>query len=85
MAVLLEPSAELPEQVNEVFVKARSCWLKNPEVADLLENYSAYGIPVSAKPPVQPAGGVTCQLLCAVTTDWPSRASAAAAVLRPGA
>ena len=43
--------------VAAIVEKARSSWLKNNEVLDLLEGYVAAGLSVCQEPPVRPEGG----------------------------
>ena len=45
-----------PSNVREVLLKAKTSWLKNTEVCDVLENYVEYGLPVSREPPSRPPG-----------------------------
>ena len=52
----LQPSPAIPKQVRDILVKARSSWLRNTEVCDLLEHYAAYGFDVSNEPPEKPPG-----------------------------
>ena len=49
-----------PSNVREVLLKAKSSWLKNTEVCDVLENYVEYGLPVSREPPSRPPGMASC-------------------------
>ena len=42
--------------VAAIVDKARTSWLKNNEVLELLESYAAAGLSVCAEPPVRPAG-----------------------------
>lgn len=43
--------------VAAIVEKARTSWLKNNEVLDLLEGYVAAGLSVCQEPPVRPEGG----------------------------
>ncbi|GAB4813053.1 hypothetical protein N2152v2_000099 [Parachlorella kessleri] len=53
----LEPSTLLPPEVNEILAKARSSWLKNNEVLELLQGYQDWGLFMSSEAPQQPTGG----------------------------
>ncbi|KAI3428162.1 hypothetical protein D9Q98_006544 [Chlorella vulgaris] len=46
-----------PSSVAAVVEKARSSWLKNNEVLELLEGFETAGLSVCQEPPVQPPGG----------------------------
>jgi hypothetical protein len=45
-----------PSSVAAVVEKARSSWLKNNEVLELLEGFETAGLSVCQEPPVQPPG-----------------------------
>lgn len=60
-AALGQEVAHMPSHMREVVTKARTSWLKNSEVYDILVNYSAYGLPVGAEAPHCP-GGKNCSL-----------------------
>lgn len=52
-----DTSQQQPRKVREILDKAKSHWLKNTEVVDLLSNYRAYDFRVSKEAPVRPSGG----------------------------
>ena len=52
--------------VAAIVEKARTSWLKNNEVLDLLEGYVAAGLSVCQEPPVRPEGG------CCAVARWDS-------------
>lgn len=47
---------EYPKKLRDIITKAKTSWLRNQEVADILQNYRAYNFKVSTEPAVQPAG-----------------------------
>ena len=56
VAAPLEPSTLLPPEVNEILAKARSSWLKNNEVLELLQGYQDLGLFISSEAPLHPTG-----------------------------
>lgn len=46
----------LPASVREIVIKARTSWLKNADVLDILLNFQSYGLPVAKEPPNSPPG-----------------------------
>ena len=44
----------LPAHVVDILTKAKVCWLKNVELADLLRGYKQFGFQVSPQAPVRP-------------------------------
>ncbi|KAK9807768.1 hypothetical protein WJX72_008671 [[Myrmecia] bisecta] len=57
MAEPLTPTPAHPKSLKEILSKSRTCWLRNTEVCEVLQNYRAYGFQVSKESPVRPAGG----------------------------
>ncbi|KAL6767704.1 hypothetical protein ACKKBF_B36315 [Auxenochlorella protothecoides x Auxenochlorella symbiontica] len=49
--------AGLPEEVREIVAKARSSWLKNSEVFQILQHATSGLLPLSTSPPELPPGG----------------------------
>ncbi|KAL6766510.1 hypothetical protein ACKKBG_A36315 [Auxenochlorella protothecoides x Auxenochlorella symbiontica] len=49
--------AGLPEEVREIVAKARSSWLKNSEVFQILQHATSGLLPLSTSPPELPSGG----------------------------
>lgn len=47
---------QLPKALRNILTKARTSWLRNQEVVDLLTNYKAYDFRVSKEPPQKPPG-----------------------------
>lgn len=47
---------ELPKVLRDILTKARTSWLRNQEVVDLLSRYRQYGFRVSNEPPQKPPG-----------------------------
>ena len=47
---------ELPKSLRDILTKARTSWLRNQEVVDLLSRHRQYGIRVSKEPPQKPPG-----------------------------
>ena len=47
---------QLPKALRNILTKARTSWLRNQEVVDLLTNYKAYQFRVSKEPPQKPPG-----------------------------
>lgn len=50
------PTRELPKVLRDILTKARTSWLRNQEVVDLLSRYRQYGFRVSKEPPQKPPG-----------------------------
>ncbi|EIE21793.1 CG-1-domain-containing protein [Coccomyxa subellipsoidea C-169] len=48
---------QLPKVLRDILTKARTSWLRNQEVVDLLTNYRSYRFRVSKEPPQKPPGG----------------------------
>lgn len=48
--------APLPKPVRDLITKARTSWLKNTEVLDLLQNYSKYRFQLNRETPICPPG-----------------------------
>ena len=46
----------LPPATKSAISRAKTSWLKNTEVVDLLLNHQKYRLPVSSDPPNKPAG-----------------------------
>lgn len=46
----------LPKPVRDLITKARTSWLKNTEVVDLLQNYSKYRFQLNRETPICPPG-----------------------------
>lgn len=59
----------LPPNIREIIVKARTSWLKNTEVMELLRNHEAYGLPVGREAPDCPGGPLFLSLTPSL---WPS-------------
>ncbi len=53
----------LPKPVRDLITKARTSWLKNTEVLDLLQNYSKYRFQLNRETPICPPGNVRNSLL----------------------
>ncbi|BDA47093.1 probable calmodulin-binding transcription activator 2 at N-terminal half [Coccomyxa sp. Obi] len=51
------PTEQLPKVLRDILTKARTSWLRNQEVVDLLTNYRTYRFRVSKEPPQKPPGG----------------------------
>ena len=52
-----EPAiTELPRVLRDILTKARTSWLRNQEVVDLLSRHRQYGFRVSKEPPQKPPG-----------------------------
>ena len=52
-----EPATrELPKVLRDILTKARTSWLRNQEVVDLLSRHRQYGFRVSKEPPQKPPG-----------------------------
>jgi hypothetical protein len=49
---------QLPKVLRDILTKARTSWLRNQEVVDLLTNYRAYRFRVSKEPPQKPPGKI---------------------------
>ena len=47
---------ELPKVLRDILTKARTSWLRNQEVVDLLSRHRQYGFRVSKEPPQKPPG-----------------------------
>lgn len=47
---------QLPKVLRDILTKARTSWLRNQEVVDLLTNYRTYRFRVSKEPPQKPPG-----------------------------
>lgn len=47
---------QLPKVLRDILTKARTSWLRNQEVVDLLTNYRSYRFRVSKEPPQKPPG-----------------------------
>lgn len=47
---------QLPKMLRDILTKARTSWLRNQEVVDLLTNYRTYRFRVSKEPPLKPPG-----------------------------
>lgn len=56
------PGDQLPKALRDILTKARTSWLRNSEVVDLLTNYRAYNFRVSKEAPVKPAGLIASSL-----------------------
>ena len=54
------PGEQLPKALRDILTKARTCWLRNQEVVDLLTNYRAYHFKVSKEAPQKPPGIAIC-------------------------
>lgn len=52
----MQRSAHMDGNIALIVEKARSSWLKNVEVLELLENFGAAGLAVCQEPPVRPEG-----------------------------
>ena len=52
----LEATEAVPGSVRDAVVKARTSWLKNTEVVDILENWGRYKLRVNSLAPRKPAG-----------------------------
>ncbi len=50
---------ELPKVLRDILTKARTSWLRNQEVVDLLSRHRQYGFRVSKEPPQKPPGAHT--------------------------
>ena len=48
---------EVPQSVRNLLTKARTAWLKNTEVLDLLSNYQRYNFTLNKTTPNLPPGG----------------------------
>ena len=58
MAVPLgQETGHLPVAMRDVICKARTSWLKNSEVLDILLNFKRYRFPVGKEAPDCPPGG----------------------------
>ena len=55
---------ELPKVLRDILTKARTSWLRNQEVVDLLSRHRQYGFRVSKEPPQKPPG------VCTITVHW---------------
>eukprot|EP00884_Botryococcus_braunii_P020462 jgi/Botrbrau1/709/Bobra.160_2s0032.1 len=57
-AILSEPKENMgPKAALEVVARARSTWLQNVEVVDLLRHHKEYNFHVNTEPPTRPPGG----------------------------
>ena len=50
------PAEEVPQSVRNLLTKARTAWLKNTEVLDLLSNYQRYNFSLNKTTPNLPPG-----------------------------
>lgn len=56
-AILSEPKENMgPKAALEVVARARSTWLQNVEVVDLLRHHKEYNFHVNTEPPTRPPG-----------------------------
>lgn len=49
-------AADIPKAVRDLLTKARTSWLKNTEVLDLLSNYRRYNFNLNKVTPTRPCG-----------------------------
>ena len=52
----LRHSADVPKEIRDLLTKARTAWLKNTEVLDLLSNYRRYNFNLNKITPNCPPG-----------------------------
>lgn len=60
---------QLPKVLRDILTKARTSWLRNQEVVDLLTNYRTYRFRVSKEPPQKPPGVRTLHQFTSLTSD----------------